>query len=111
MSERLSLIGTLSIRTLKGLQVKLENLTDQDAPVTEEPKIDQRGKVTLPTGTTARILIHNGDSVTDLMAYAYRERPGHKPGGRIIGDGIEVNLNFKENKMFIPGIGYTEYKK
>ena len=106
-----SLIGTLSIRTLKGLQVELENLTDQDAPVAEEPKIDERGKVTLPPGSTARILIRNGERVTNLTVYHYRERPGHTPGGRIIGDGVEVSLNSKENKKFIPGIGYAEYRK
>jgi len=111
MPERLSLIGTLSIRTLKGRQVKLENLTDQDAPVSEGPKIDERGKVTLPPGSTARILIQYGDSETNLMVYHYRERPGHTPGGRIIGDGVEVSLNSKENKKFIPGIGYAEYRK
>ena len=106
-----SLIGTLSIRTLKGLQVELENLTDQDAPVPEEPRIDERGKVTLPPGSTARILIRNGERVTNLTVYHYRERPGHTLGAKLIGEGVDIDLDTKRNKVFIPEVGYTEYRK
>lgn len=111
LSSRISPFGTISIRTLKGSQVKLENLTSQDAPISGEPKIDERGKVTLPSGSTARIRIHNGDSETNLMVYDYRERPGHALGARIIGDGVRVIFDSKVNRKFIPEIGYTEYKK
>lgn len=111
MKDRLSPIGSLSIRTLKGLQVTLENLTDQGAPVSEEPKIDERGKVTLPSGSTARIRIQHGDSETNLVAYHYRERTGHTPGARIIGDGVNEIFDPKTSKKFIPGIGYTEYRE
>lgn len=111
LSSRISPFGTVSIRTLKGLDVKLENLTSQDAPISGEPKIDERGKVTLPSGSTARIRIHNGDSETNLMVYDYRERTGHTQGARIIGDGVRVIFDSKVNRKFIPEIGYTEYKK
>lgn len=110
LSSRISPFGTVSIRTLKGLQVKLENLTDRDAPVSEEPKIDGSGKVTLPPGSTARILIHNGESETNLMVYDYRERPGHTHGAKIISQDEDIILDSKKRKKFIPEIGYTEYR-
>lgn len=109
--SRLSPFGTVRIKPLRGLEIDVENLPDEKAPLSEGPKIDEMRRVIIPKGSSVRVHIKKGDSETHLKVDVYRERPGHTHGAKIRGEGVDVDLNSKRNKVFIPGVGYTEYRK
>ena len=107
----ISPFGAVEIKPLKGVSVEVENIPDRNAPENGIASIDERGRVIIPRGSTAKAIFRQGDGETELRIDDYRSRPGHTPGAKITGNDIDIELTPKKNSKFIPGIGYTSYRK
>ena len=111
LKSLVSPFGTFHLRPLKGASVEIENISDKKSPVKDVSTIDGKGKVVVPEGGSANIFVSHDDNETSLRVDDYRGREGHTPGARITGEEIDVTFDPKRRKEFIPGVGYTEYKK
>ena len=103
--------GAFHLRPPKGTSVEVKNLPDKKSPVEEASAIDRYGKVVVPEGGSAKVILNHDGNETLLIIDDYREREGHTPGAKIKGEKIEVIFDSESRKEFISGIGYTEYKK
>ncbi len=107
----ISPFSTVKLKPLKGFSVEVENISDEEAPVSRIATIDEKGSVLVPSGSSAKVFVRQGDETSVLRIDDYRDRPGHTPGAKITGEDVDVVLNIKKRKEFIPGIGYTKYEK
>ena len=103
--------STVKLKPLKGFSVEVENISDEEASVNGIATVDEKGNVLVPSGSSAKVFVRQGDNTAVLRIDDYRGRPGHTPGAKITGEGVDVDLDTKKRKEFIPGIGYTKYEK
>lgn len=111
LKSLVSPFGATHLRPLKGMSVEVENISDDNSPVEDVATMDGKGKVVVPEGGAAKVFISQEGNETFLRIDDYREREGHTLGAKIKGEGVKVDLDGKKRAEFIPGIGYTKYKK
>ncbi len=112
LASTFSPFGAVMIRPPKGSTVDVVDVTDEKASVSATAGVDEKKRVIIPTGASARVFIYKGDNTARLRVVDYCGGTGHTPGAKITGDaGIDIVLNPKHRKEFVPGVGYISYKK
>lgn len=112
LASTFSPFGAVIIRPPKGSRVDVVDITDEKSPVSDTAGVDEKNRVTIPTGASARVFIYEGDNIVRLRVVDYPGGISHAPGAKITGDaGIDIDLKPKDRNKFVPGVGYISYKK
>lgn len=99
--------ATTVIKPDKGTKVEFEDLRMLDDV---EIHFDERGRLIIPTGGSAKVTFKNRGGKFSLKIDDYKERTAHTPGAKITGV-LKFNLDPDNPRQTIPGYGTFTYDK
>ena len=103
--------GAVRIKVPKGSHSEVIDLSDEQVPLSAKPRKKRKGRILIPTGSSAKVIVRKGGRETSFTINDYRERTGHTPGAKITSKDRDIKLDSRYSEVEFDDIGHIVYEK